>query len=131
MDTARRDNGSIVIGWLTKLVVFIALAGVVLFDAVSVGTAHLGATDDANQAAFAASADYRTSHSVQSAFTAAVDSITNVNERVLRRGFVIDPDGTVHLLLERTAKTVVMHDIGPLRHFGVMVVAGEASPPTL
>jgi hypothetical protein len=131
MDTPCRDRGSIVIGWLTKLVVVVSIVGVMLFDVVSVSAAHIGATDDASQAATAAAAAWRSTHNVQSAYQAAVDSLTSDSERILTRGFVIDPDGTVHLLLRRTAKTLLVHRIGPLQNYDVVTAKGQASPPTL
>ena len=54
MNCTGRDSGSIVLGWLTKLVVVLLLVGVVLFDFVSVGVARMTASDDANTAAQAA-----------------------------------------------------------------------------
>lgn len=125
------DSGSIVIGWLTRLIVVVAIVGVVLFDVVSITAAHIGAEDDASQAATAASADYRANHNVQSAYNAAVESLPSSSETVLTRGFVIDPDGTVHLRLRRTVKTVVCSHIGPLKHFDTVTVSGEAAPPSL
>ena len=131
MHTDRRDSGSIVLGWLTKVILVITIAGVVLFDGVSVGVARMSAQDDANTAAGAASNDWKINHNVQSAYNAATAVITNPSERVLTRGFRIDPDGTVHLLLRRTATTLVMYRIGPLKKYGVITEPGEAAPATL
>jgi hypothetical protein len=124
------DTGSIVVGWLTKLVVALALVGVMAFDALSVGAAHVSASDDANQAAAAAQSDWLNSHDVQSAYNAAAESLTNSSEQVLTRGFSIEPDGSVHLLLQRTATTLVLNRIGPLRKYTVFTTAGEATAPT-
>jgi hypothetical protein len=131
MHTQRRDSGSIVLGWLTKVMLVMAIAGIVLFDGVSVGVARMSAQDDANTAAGAASADWKSSHNIQSAYNAATEVITNPSERVLTRGFRIDPDGTVHLLVRRSATTLLMYRIGPLKKYGVVTEPGEAAPPTL
>jgi hypothetical protein len=131
MDCARRDSGSIVLGWLTKLVVVIAIVGVAMFDALAIGAAHLGATDDASTAATAAAADYRTSHNVQSAYNAAVDTLPSSSESLPPKQFVIAPDGTVNLVLVRTTTTLLVHRIGPLKKYDVVSVHGESSPPTL
>ncbi|MBV9293059.1 MAG: hypothetical protein JO222_11470 [Frankiales bacterium] len=131
MDTRGRDRGSIVLGWLTRLVIALAVAGVTLFDTASVIAAHVSASDDAANAAIAAGDDWRTSHNLQSAYNAAVASITNPSETVLTRGFAIDPDGTVHLLVRRTTRTILIQHIGPLEsRFGTVTVSGEAPPPT-
>jgi len=128
MDHARRDSGSIVLGWLTKLIVAIAFVGVALFDSLSIGAAHLGASDDANTAAETAVADYRTSHSVQSAYDAAVQSLPSDSETIAPQQFVVEPDGTINLVLRRTTTTLVAHRVGPLKKYSVVVVHATASP---
>ena len=131
MDRTRRDNGSIVLGWLTKLIVAIAFVGVALFDSISIGAAHLGATDDANNAASAASADFKTSHSVNSAYEAALGSLPSSSETIPAKTFEVQPDGTVTLVLDRTTRTLVAYRIGFLKKYTNIVVHAEATPPTL
>jgi len=128
MNCRGRDSGSIVLGWLTKLIVVLLLAGVVLFDFVSVGVARMSASDDANTAAQAASSEWMHSHDVQDAYNAAVEAVTSPAERVLVRGFTISPDGSVGLLLRRDVTTLVAHDISPLKKYTVVVAHGEAAP---
>jgi hypothetical protein len=130
MDHARRDTGSIVLGWLTKLFVAIALVGVALFDSLAIGAAHLGASDDANTAAEAASADYRTSHDVQAAYQAAVETLPTDSESIPPQQFVVQPDGTIDLVLRRTTTTLIAHRIGPLKKYALVVVHATATPPT-
>lgn len=130
MDQARRDNGSIVIGWLTKLVVAFAIIGVALFDSLSIGAARLGASDDANTAAEAAAADYHTSHNVQSAYVAAVETLPSSSETIPAKQFVVEPDGTIELVLVRTTTTLVAHRIGPLKKYALVTVHAVAAPAT-
>ena len=130
MDLARRDSGSIVIGWLTKLMVAIAIVGVALFDSISIGAAKLGATDDASAAAEAASTAYRSSHNVQAAYQAAIDSLPSTAESLPPQLFVVQSDGTISLVLRRTTTTLVVHRIGPLKKYTVVVVHGKSTPPT-
>ena len=131
MELARRDDGSIVVGWLTKLAVGIAIVGLALFDTLSIGAAKLGASDDANTAAEAASADFRANHNVQSAYQAAVETLPSDTETIPPRQFVVQPDGTVQLVLNRTTTTLVAHRIGPLKKYDVITVHAVATPPTL
>jgi len=131
MSRSGRDSGSIVLGWLTKLTVTLVLTGVVLFDSVSVGVVRMSAADDANNAAQSASFEWQRSHNLQLAYNAAVNTITNPNEDLLTRGFTIDADGTVHLLLRRTATTLVLYRVGPLKKYTTVTAHGEARPPTL
>jgi hypothetical protein len=129
MITDRRDSGSIVIGWLTKLIVIIAVLGVMLFDALSVTAADIGAKDDASQAATVAVSEWRTSHNVQMAYQAALDSLSSDSEQIPARDFVVNSDGSVQLVLQRTVKTLLVHRIGPLKHYAVVTAHGEASAP--
>lgn len=131
MSSNGRDSGSIVLGWLTKLIVILLLVGVVLFDFVSVGVARMSASDDANTAAQAASSEWVHSHNVQLAYNAAVEAITSPAEHVLVRGFQIAPDGTVHLLLRRDVTTLVAYRISPLKKYTTVTAQGEAAPATL
>ena len=131
MDVVRRDNGSIVIGWLTKLMVATAIIGLALFDTLSIGAAKLGASDDAKTAAEAASADFRQNHDVQSAYQVALDTLPSDSETIPARQFVVAPDGTVDLVLHRTTTTLVAHRIGPLKQYTFVTVHAVATPPTL
>jgi hypothetical protein len=128
MDTVRRDSGSIVVGWLTKVAIAVAVVGVMLFDVLSVTAANLGASDDASQAATVAQAEWRNSHDVQVAYDAAVESLPSDSESISPSSFRIDPDGTVHLVVRRDAKTVLVRHIGPLKHYANVHASGEASP---
>ena len=130
MTRNRRDSGSIVLGWLTKLMVILLLVGVVLFDFVAVGVARMSASDDANMAAQAASAEWAHSHNVQQAYDAAVEAVSNPAEHVLVRGFTIDTDGSAHLLLRRDVTTIVAYRIGALKKYTTVTAHGEASAPT-
>jgi hypothetical protein len=131
MSSKGRDSGSIVLGWLTKLMVILLLAGVVLFDFVSVGVARMSADDDANTAAQAASSEWVHSHDVQLAYNAAVQAITSPAEHVLIKGFQVSPDGSVHLLLRRDVTTIVAYRISPLKKYTLVTAHGEAAPATL
>jgi hypothetical protein len=124
------DAGSIVMGWLVKLALLLAIFGIAAVDAVAVGSAHLTTTDDANSAASAAAADFRTSHNVASATSAAADAITNPSEQIVPGSLVIAGDGSVTVSVQRKITTVVMYRIGPLKKYTVIRVKGEATPPT-
>jgi hypothetical protein len=131
MDTLSRDRGSIVIGWLTKLIVVLAVVGVMLFDALSVSAARVGAEDDANQAAEAAGFEWCTTHDVQQAYQAALDALPSDSESIPAKSFVIDTSGTVRLVVHRLTRTMIVQHIGPLKRFMVVTAHGESQPPTL
>jgi hypothetical protein len=124
-----RDGGSVVVGWLGKVVAALVLFAVVAFDGISVGVAHVSGADDANNAALAAAGTWRDSHNIQEALLSAQGAVTSGNETVLSTGFSVDPTGTVHLLLQKTATTLVMYRIGPLKKYTVVTIKGESGPP--
>src|SRR4051812_48928733 len=113
MSALRRDTGSLVLGWLVKIAAALALFAVIAFDAISIGAAHVTGQDDADGAAFAAADNWRDTHNAQQAFDAAQEAADAKNETVLANGFSIDRDGTVRLLLRRTATTLVAFRVGP------------------
>jgi hypothetical protein len=125
----RRDEGGIVLGWLTRIVVILAIVGVIGFDAVSVGAAHVSGQDDANSAASAAAADWQISHQIQTAYNAAVEAVSGKDETVVAKSFRINNDGSVHLQLLTHATTLVMYRIGPLHKYTSISVTGSATPP--
>jgi hypothetical protein len=128
--SADSDAGSIVVGWLAKVSLVLVLFGVSAFDAISVGSAHLTTSDDANSAASAAAADFQTSHNVQSALAAAQDAITNPNEQIVAGSLSIDPRGSATVSVQRKVTTLVMYRIGPLKKYTVIKVRGEAAAQT-
>ncbi len=105
------ERGDIVLSWLSKLVVILGLAGIVLFDAISVGVTATTLTDQGNYAAREASEVYQSTKSVQKAYETAVVTSTESNplNTIDTSSFRIDEDGTVHLTISREATTLVLH----------------------
>jgi hypothetical protein len=116
------ERGSIVLGWITKLLVGFALAGVVLFDAMSVGTTYSSVADQGSFAARQASDTWSSTRDLQKAYVMASTTATESNPLnvIDPKTFRVDPNGTVHLKITRTATTLVLYRIGPLKHFGVV-----------
>jgi hypothetical protein len=112
---AERDRGDIVLGWLTRIVVVLAIAGLGLFDAISVGSTAVSLSDQGNLAAREASEIWQSTDSVQAAYDAAVTSATEANPQnvVDPKTFTIDEDNTVHLTVSRTATSIVLYHWGP------------------
>ena len=109
-----RDRGDIVLSWLTRIVVVLAIAGLGLFDAISVGTTAVSLTDQGNMAAREASEAWQTTDNVQAAYDAAVKAATEANPQnvVDPETFTIDQDNTVHLTVSRTATTILLYHWG-------------------
>jgi len=54
LDDVAPDAGDVILSWLTRVVLVIAVTAVVGFDGLSIAVAHVSAQDDANSAAVAA-----------------------------------------------------------------------------
>jgi hypothetical protein len=108
---ANPERGDIVLGWLTKITVILGVAGLVLFDAISLGTTTVTLSDQGNFAAREASEVWQATDSLQQAYDAAVAAATEQNAQnvVDPKSFHIDEDNTVHLTVSRTATTILLY----------------------
>lgn len=120
------DSGGIVVGWLARVTLVLALIGAVGFDAFAVTVAHVTVRDDAGLAARTASQQWHDSQDVQAAYDAAVDSAKHRNplDRVETPTFRVDDDETVHLVVTRTAPTLLVARIGPIASWAHVRAAG-------
>ena len=121
------DRGDIVLGWLTKLVITFAVLGVIAFDGISLIQGRVQAADRATTAAAAASDEYRNSHDIQKAYNAAFATVTG-DDTIETKTFQASGDGTVTLRLHHVSTTLLLHRIGPLKHWAEAVETGSARP---
>jgi hypothetical protein len=121
------DRGGIVLGWLTRIAVLLGVAGLALFDAISIGSTAVTVTDQGDYAARQASEEWQATKSVQSAYNEAVVAAMEQNPAnvVATRDFKVDPDGTVHLTVSRTATTLIVYRVGPIRKWAHIVRQSE------
>lgn len=124
------DDGTIVLGWLTRLTVVLGLIGVIAFDVMSLTVTRLGVADDATSAAVSASRTYQETHSVDRAYEAALDAArrANANDTITAGSFNINPDGHVSLTVQREAVTVLARYIPSVKEQLVLQADGSASP---
>ncbi|MCA1824046.1 MAG: hypothetical protein ABR520_10935 [Mycobacteriales bacterium] len=108
----RGDRGDVLTSWIVKLVVVLVVVGVILFDAISIGVAHVNTTDQAQQAARTASATWQNTKNVDEAYDAAVEFAGEHDATVRRSSFLAYPDGHVTLELRRTARTLIVRRLG-------------------
>ncbi|HWF42234.1 MAG TPA: hypothetical protein VN683_09135 [Acidothermaceae bacterium] len=126
LDDVAPDAGDVILSWLTRVVLVIAATAVVGFDGLSIAVAHVSAQDDANSAAVAAATAWVSDKgALAPTMLAAQNSAAQHNETVIPRSLTVDPDGTVHLKLERDATTLVIRHIGPLRSWATVIVKGS------
>jgi len=100
---ARRDDvGAVVLGWFTKLVLVLGMLGLLGFDGIS--------------------------HDVQLSYNAALAAVAGNGDTIETTTFAIAPTGAVSLVLHRTAATLWMKDVGPLRGWTDISAKGEGAP---
>lgn len=104
------DRGDIILGWLTKLVVVLGVAGLFLFDAISLGTTAMNLSDQGSYAARQASEVWQTTNSMQEAYEAAAATATEQNAEnvVVAKTFRIEEDNTVRFTIKRTADSILL-----------------------
>jgi hypothetical protein len=127
---SERERGDVVLGWLTRVVVVLALIAVVAFDLIAVVSSRVSVTDDANAAAEAANYSWNDKvGNLQAAYEAAVGYADAHNETLVANSFSIAKNGTVHLTLRAKATTLLMGKIGPLKKFAETTGKGSATTP--
>jgi hypothetical protein len=123
------DAGSIVLGWLTRLVLVLSLVGLVGFDAISIVVAKYTAADRATTAARAAAEACRSSKGdVQKAYDAAYAVALEYDDVVDTTGFSCAATGAVALTYRHQAATLLVEKIGPIQHWTDQSATGEAAP---
>jgi len=122
-----KDSGSIVMGWLTKVVLVLSLLGVAAFDGIALVSASFTADDHAQTIARLAADDYRQSKSPAHACATAHNEAL-LNGETLNCGdpkdFQVYQDGRVTLVIHRTASTLWLHRISFLKKYGELTSNG-------
>ena len=125
--TPSGDVGGIVLGWLTRLTVVLAVVGLIAFDGISIISSRLSLEDVGDQAARSASETFERTHDIRAALASAQQTATeaNADTTVVTNSLSVDPDGTAHLTVVREASTLVAHYIPPMRSWCDLRVQGE------
>jgi hypothetical protein len=98
-------------GWLTKVVVLLAVLGIAGVDCVSVLSARLSVHDDATGAAIAGRDANANSHDVMAAYTAALNRTHELHPdtQLPAQRFIVAGNGTVTATAVRTPGTILAH----------------------
>jgi hypothetical protein len=113
------DRGDVLMGWVVKIAVVLGVIGLALFDGISISSTSVTLADQGSYAAQQASEVWLQGQNLQKTYDAAVIAAKeqNADNSVATKDFRVDSDGTVHLTLARTANTIVVRRIGPLKHW--------------
>src|SRR5436190_4907588 len=131
----RRDSaserGDIVLGWLTRVVVTLAVIALIAFDGIAIVTARLGVADDAQSAAEAANAAWNEHHGdAQVAYDAAAAYAEQHAEECPVKDFSVGANGLVRLRLTGKATTLFVGHVGPMKKLAEIHGSGEATTPS-
>ena len=115
------DRGGIVVGWLLKIVLVIAVVGLVAYDLVAIAYAKVTTSDDARYIALGASEAIVLQHADDAEAIAMARSRAESRGVVLgKKDVVITPDRVVTVHVHRTADTLFVSRIGPLQRYGTV-----------
>ena len=132
-----RGERGIVVDWLIRVIIGLAVVGVVLFDAGSIMVNRFGLDSAANDVAVAVSTTVAGSaghgvnlsdHEVFLEVKEVVQSEENgvSGARVVRKGTHIDDQGVIHVKLRRTADTLIVNRIDAISHWARATATGRA-----
>ena len=130
-----RDESGIVVAWLVRIVIGLALTGVVMFDAGSIVVNFFTLDGVADEVALQVSSDLATGtdpvpnlecqrRSRVPACVAVYEAARAADVRVVSASF--DQEGVFHLELKRKAKTLLVSRIGAIEDWGVATASTQA-----
>ncbi len=102
------DSGSIVVGWLTRLVLTLAILGLVTFEVLSIVVAKVQLQDTGSTAAHAALDSYLANPNATLAYDTAATYATAHDAKIVKKSFVITAD-SVTFELKGTAPTLLLY----------------------
>jgi hypothetical protein len=120
------------LGWIVKAAAVLGAVSLAGFDAGSIGVCRLTGADLANAAARAASAAATRGSGSRATYDTAYDAaVRRVHETdpaasVPPGSFVVGPNGSVRLVVRRTARTYVVSRVDAVRDLAVVEVSGAA-----
>ena len=114
---------------LVFFLLFVAVAGIAIYDGSVIFLAKVSVTDAAQQAALDGAGAFRGTHDInQAEQTAAVDA-QQAGARLTQ--FQVDPKtGTVTVTLVKKANTTVVQRFGFSKQWGVIRASDTSGPPT-
>jgi hypothetical protein len=123
-----RDRGSIVLGWLARLTLTLAVLGLIGFELLSVAVTHVTVQDIGSQSADAAQTSFSQLQDIPRAYQAAEDYAESQGATIPRRSFQVNLDGSMRFEVRKTASTLVLHYIKPLATWAVVSYPVDVPP---
>lgn len=124
-----KDDRGVVLNWLIKLLIALAIGGVILYDvgsiAVNYFTLDSASGDIANEIATDISTGKLAGTDLATLEGTAKRKARGRDAKLVK--FDLDEKGAIHVRLRRTADTLIVSHIGPIEDWGQATVEGKAS----
>jgi hypothetical protein len=124
----KRDDGAIVLGWLTKVALTLAVVGFLAYDGISIVVATFATSDHANTYASEAADSVKQLRSVDKAYAAISAEAEDSGYSIAPQDFRVASDGNVTIILHRTAHSLWMDKIGALKKYLNVKGTGTGAP---
>lgn len=122
----RRSERGLIGSWVVRIVLWLAIAGLTLFEAGAIIVAMVGVDGTADVAAREAALEYFRTKNEGDARARAEEAALQGDSVIT--SFVISADGgSVKVTLRRTAQTRIVHRIGPLKKFTTPSATAESA----
>jgi Flp pilus assembly protein TadG len=122
-----RDERGVIVNFLIKTIIVFALLGLIAYDLGQVVVAQVKAQDTASAAAQAGADAYYSTKNVQMARNAADQAAGTEDPTSRITAFRVNADGSVTVTVERTANTLLVARVPPLRRFGMQQATDQES----
>lgn len=103
----RDESGSIVVGWLGRITLTLALVGLIGFEVLSIAVTQVGVADTGATAGDKALNVYADTHDVNAAYLAADRYVTSQGAVLVKKSFQIS-DESVTFDIKKTAPTLLL-----------------------
>jgi Flp pilus assembly protein TadG len=124
-----RDQRGIVGVYMAKLVIVLALIGIVFVEGGAVVFSKLQAQDLAESAAVAGAASWWHNKNAEQAREQALINLEDKTERAKMTSFEVHPDGRVTVTIKLKANTVLLDRISFFEPYTVTTSTATAQPP--
>lgn len=128
-----RDERGIVVDWLIKMIVFVGLLGVVIFDGGSIAVNVFGLDSAADEIANVVSTrvvespgDRFTDRQIYDLAASTIEEFGYGGAKLVRKGTGIEGD-VITIKLKRTANTIVVGQVGFMEDWAKATAEGTAT----
>lgn len=123
----RGEVGAVLVSSVVKFVLVISILVVLVHDGFSLATIQVSLTDDAQQSAQSAHDVLQGGGTAAAAYQAAAAYAKAHGDTVVKSGFAIAKDGSVTVVLERTAPTLLAGRISALDKYVTPHISATAN----